>query len=132
MVRLSMIASAKAVMAIASLSLVAQVSPLTGVPGVDAATRWTLDGALVVAVGCLVKAVVALFKINAADRAEAAVIARAKDEQVLSMVTKVTEALAVNSQAWQAANTTIGSNRAAIDELRQEFREEHATPKRGR
>lgn len=129
MVRLSMIpAAGKAVVAFGSLSIFAQVVPLTGVPVVDGATRWTLEGALVIAVGCLVRAVVALFKINAADRAEAAALARAKDSQILTMAERVIEALTLSNQVMQAATVKIEANTQHVDEMRREMHLDEKRP----
>lgn len=121
MVRLSMIPAAKAVIALGSLSLLAQITPITGVPVVDSATRWTLEGALVVAVGCLVRAVVALFKVISTDRAEAAALTRALNGQILTMAEKVTEALTLSNQVMQAATVKIEANTQHIDEMRREM-----------
>jgi type VI protein secretion system component VasK len=99
MVRFGMIASAKAVMAIGSLALVAQITPVGPTPVIDVVGKVTLDVALVVAVGVLWRAVAAKdVTIAEMTKAKDAVVAE-KDKAMIEMVAKVTEAMTLNNRA---------------------------------
>jgi hypothetical protein len=90
--------SSKAVIGLGFAAIFAQVvPPLAGAPPANSATQWTLEGALVIAVGFLARAVVALTKMNASDRATYAAALERKDEQIVAMVVKVTDAVVTNN-----------------------------------
>jgi hypothetical protein len=66
----------------------------------------------------LARAVVALKKLNASDRATYAAALERKDEQIVAMVVKVTDAVVTNNHGMQASNANIERNSADIQEVK--------------